>query len=117
VNGGHDRGRGWIAVGLVIFARWSPWRALATALLFGGIEAPIPQLAASGVRLPHYFLLMTPHVVTLAVMTRVALAKRGGVSGPGALGEPRARGAAVRIRMCGRRRELSAGVDVCLDPA
>lgn len=48
-------GRGWIAVSLVIFARWSPWRALAGALLFGGIEALIPQLAAMGVRLPQYF--------------------------------------------------------------
>ena len=37
-------GRGWIAVALVIFARWSPWKALAGAVLFGCIEALIPQL-------------------------------------------------------------------------
>lgn len=47
---GVTGGRGWIAVGLVIFARWSPWRAFAGALLFGSIEALIPQLAAGGIR-------------------------------------------------------------------
>lgn len=85
---GMTGGRGWIAVGLVIFARWSPWRALAGALLFGCIEALIPQLAAAGIRLPQYFVLMTPYVVTLAVMVWVALAGRGAHSEPGALGEP-----------------------------
>ncbi|WP_295518740.1 ABC transporter permease, partial [uncultured Pseudomonas sp.] len=80
-------GRGWIAVALVIFARWSPWRALAGALLFGCIEALIPQLAAAGVRLSQYFILMAPYVVTLGVMIWVALAGRDRLSQPGALGE------------------------------
>ena len=87
---GMTGGRGWIAVGLVIFARWSPWKALAGALLFGFIEALIPQMAAAGVPLPQYFVQMTPYAVTLAVMVWVALAQRGGAlagSGePGALG-------------------------------
>jgi simple sugar transport system permease protein len=85
---GMTGGRGWIAVGLVIFARWSPWRALAGAFLFGCIEALIPQLAAAGVRLPQYFVLMTPYAVTLAVMIWVAMAKSGSGDEPGALGEP-----------------------------
>jgi ABC-type uncharacterized transport system permease subunit len=89
---GMTSGRGWIAVGLVIFARWSPWRALAGALLFGCIEALIPQLAAAGIRLPQYFVMMTPYAVTLAVMIWVGLAaskgKLGGDGEPGALGEP-----------------------------
>ena len=85
---GVTGGRGWIAVGLVIFARWAPWRALLGALLFGAIEALIPQLAAAGVRLPQYFVLMTPYLVTLGVM--VAVASRGGAAGaePAALGVP-----------------------------
>ncbi|WP_282342835.1 ABC transporter permease [Pseudomonas sp. PS02288] len=81
-------GRGWIAVALVIFARWSPWKALAGAVLFGCIEALIPQLAAAGVRLPQYFVLMTPYAVTLAVMIWVALGGRQNNAQPGALGEP-----------------------------
>lgn len=32
-------GRGWIAVALVIFAQWSPVRAVLGAVLFGGLEA------------------------------------------------------------------------------
>lgn len=85
---GMTGGRGWIAVGLVIFARWSPWRALAGALLFGGIEALIPQLAAAGIALPQYLVLMTPYLVTLGVMVWVAAAGRGRDETPRALGEP-----------------------------
>lgn len=85
---GMTGGRGWIAVGLVIFARWSPWKALAGALLFGCIEALIPQLAAAGVQLPQYFVLMTPYAVTLGVMVWVALGHRRTDAEPGALGEP-----------------------------
>jgi simple sugar transport system permease protein len=85
---GMTGGRGWIAVGLVIFARWSPWKALVGALLFGCIEALIPQLAAAGVQLPQYFLMMTPYAVTLGVMVWVALARRDGDDEPGALGQP-----------------------------
>lgn len=85
---GMTGGRGWIAVGLVIFARWSPWKALVGALLFGCIEALIPQLAAAGVQLPQYFVMMTPYAVTLGVMIWVAVARRGGDDEPGALGQP-----------------------------
>ncbi len=81
-------GRGWIAVALVIFARWSPWKALAGAILFGCIEALIPQLAASGIRLPQYFIFMTPYAVTLFVMVWVAAKKSDSSSQPGSLGQP-----------------------------
>src|SRR5258708_18369981 len=80
---GMTAGRGWIAVGLVIFARWSPWRALAGALLFVCLEALIPQLAAAGIRLPQYFVFMTPYAVTLAAMIWAGL--------PSTTGGPRAR--------------------------
>ena len=85
---GMTGGRGWIAVALVIFARWSPWRALGGALLFGGIEALVPQLAAAGIALPQYLMLSTPYVATLAVMVWVALKLQGRDDTPGALGEP-----------------------------
>lgn len=85
---GMTSGRGWIAVALVIFARWDPWRALFGALLFGGIEALIPQIAAAGIRAPQYFLQMTPYVATLAVMIWQGLVGRFGAEGPAALGQP-----------------------------
>jgi general nucleoside transport system permease protein len=84
-------GRGWIAIALVIFARWRPWWALVGALLFGGVEALVPRIAATGVRLPQYFMLMTPYVATLGVMIWVALDKRIGSDEPGALGQPHVR--------------------------
>ena len=79
-------GCGWIAVALVIFARWRPWRALAGALLFGCIESLIPRIAAAGIRVPQYFMLMTPYVVTLGVMVWTALGKQGRSAEPGVLG-------------------------------
>ena len=81
-------GRGWIAVGLVIFARWIPWKAFVGAILFGCIEALIPQMAAAGISLPQYFVLMLPYVVTLGVMVWVARTGAGIDQSPGALGEP-----------------------------
>jgi simple sugar transport system permease protein len=82
---GMSGGRGWIAVALVIFARWHPWRALAGAVLFGCIEALIPRIAALGIQVPQYFMLMTPYVATLAVM--VWTSRSGGASRqPAALG-------------------------------
>ena len=38
-NEGISSGQGLIAVALVIFARWSPWRCVGAALLFGGFGA------------------------------------------------------------------------------
>lgn len=85
---GMSGGRGWIAIALVIFARWRPWPALAGAVIFGCIEALIPRMAAIGLQLPQYFVLMLPYVVTLGVMvwTSISIGRRSGQ--PGALGEP-----------------------------
>jgi simple sugar transport system permease protein len=79
-------GRGWIAIALVVFARWRPWRALFGALLFGGIESLIPRISAAGIQAPQYFMLMAPYVVTLGVMVWSAVSRRAGMAGPGALG-------------------------------
>jgi ABC-type uncharacterized transport system permease subunit len=45
-------GRGWIVIALVIFASWDPLRAVAGALLFGGINAIQFRLQASGTTIP-----------------------------------------------------------------
>jgi general nucleoside transport system permease protein len=85
---GMTGGRGWIAVALVIFARWHPWRALLGALIFGGIEALIPQIAAAGIRVPQYFMLMSPYLATLAVMVWQEMRGRVSSDEPAALGQP-----------------------------
>ena len=85
---GMTSGRSWIAVALVIFARWKPMQAVAGAFLFGGIEALIPQLNAAGVKLPQYYLVMAPYLATLAVMIWQALGSRPASEAPAALGQP-----------------------------
>src|SRR6266436_1364377 len=88
---GMTGGRGWIAVALVVFARWAPWPALAGALLFGCIEEVVPRIAAAGIRLPQYLVLMTPYLATIAVMMWVGARNRGHLGEPGALGQPHVR--------------------------
>jgi len=84
-------GRGWIAVALVVFARWAPWPALAGALLFGCIEAVIPRIAAAGIRVPQYIVLMTPYLATIMVMVWVGARQLAASGEPGALGQPHVR--------------------------
>ena len=43
---GMTAGRGWIAIGLVVFASWQPFRVILGAVLFGGIT--VLQLHAQG---------------------------------------------------------------------
>ncbi len=86
---GVTAGRGWIAVALVIFARWRPGRALAGALLFGCATALQFRLQAHDLPwLPYEALLALPYLVTLAVLLR----SRGGGQAPAALGAPYAKG-------------------------
>ncbi len=70
-------GRGWIAIALAIFARWMPWRAVVGALIFGGTEAIIPRIQATGADVPVYFLMMLPYLLTLAVLIIPAITSRG----------------------------------------
>ncbi|MCS6844944.1 MAG: ABC transporter permease [Caldilineales bacterium] len=87
-------GRGWIAIALVIFALWDPWRALLGALLFGGVNAIQFRLQAAGTTIPAPFLNMLPYLFTILVLTIVtvyeSVSKR--VGAPAALGLPYVRG-------------------------
>lgn len=61
-------GRGLIAVGLVIVARWNPYLALPAAFLFGATEALTLRLQSLGVRTSPYLLSTLPYLVCLAVL-------------------------------------------------
>ena len=82
---GLTAGRGWIAVALVIFAFWQPWRAFLGAYLFGGVMAFQFRLQAMGTQLPSSLLLMLPYLLTIAVL--VFSSWKGSVNqAPAALG-------------------------------
>lgn len=61
-------GRGFIAVALVIFARWHPIRAIAGALLFSGAVAFQLLLQSSGVQISPLLLDTFPYILTIVVL-------------------------------------------------
>lgn len=65
------QGRGLVAVALVIFAGWSPLRAILGSYLFGGAVALQLALQARGVPISPILLSMVPYVLTLAVLVLV----------------------------------------------
>lgn len=97
-------GQGWIAIGLVIFAQWNPWRAALGAYLFGVLRRGILDLQGPAILLgftnPLYvnsnygfFLQMAPYILTIIALiigSRQAIKKRLGA--PAALGVPYIRG-------------------------
>ncbi|WP_210281525.1 ABC transporter permease [Pseudochelatococcus contaminans] len=82
-------GRGWIALALVVFAAWRPWRLLVGAYLFGGVG--IFQLHAQGAwGLPSELFSMLPYVATILVLTVISAgaARSRTFGAPAALGRP-----------------------------
>ncbi len=67
-NEGISSGQGLIAVALVIFARWSPWRCVGAALLFGGAGAIGPALQSIGISQGYYLFGAVPYVLTLVIL-------------------------------------------------
>ena len=81
-------GRGWIAVALVIFALWDPWRALLGSYLFGGIDALGFHLQVVGLPVSVFILNMLPYIFTIVVLILVLARKGGRLAAPQALGQP-----------------------------
>ncbi len=83
---GMTAGAGWIALALVVFASWRPWRALGGAYLFGGIVVLQLNLQAAGVKIPVEYLSMSPYLITIAVLVFFSSGKaRGASNAPGSL--------------------------------
>jgi simple sugar transport system permease protein len=97
-------GQGWIAIGLVIFAQWNPFRAAFGAYMFGALRRLVLDIQVPALILgianpffynPHYafFLKMMPYAFTIIVLligSREAARKR--IGSPAALGLPYIRG-------------------------
>lgn len=97
-------GQGWIAIGLVIFAQWNPWRAALGAYLFGALRRAILDLQGPRLLLGFtnplfinsnfgFFLQMAPYIlIIIALMIGSRAASRKRLGAPAALGVPYVRG-------------------------
>ncbi len=65
-------GRGWIALALVVFATWLPWRLAIGALLFGAVGILQFHAQALGVRVPAQFLSALPYLITIVVLVLIS---------------------------------------------
>jgi general nucleoside transport system permease protein len=83
-------GRGWVALAVVIFAAWRPWRLAFGALLFGAMVSLSFIAQDQGWGAPAPLLNMLPYVVTLVliVLAVAAPSRRRGAMAPAALAIP-----------------------------
>lgn len=84
---GITAGAGWIALAIVVFASWKPWRVLIGAYLFGGISVLQLNLQAAGARIPVEYLAMSPYLITILVLVIMSADRsRAAMNAPAALG-------------------------------
>jgi general nucleoside transport system permease protein len=86
---GMTAGRGWIAIGLVVFGTWDPLRVMAGAYLFGFVDGFQLRAQGLGSTIPSFFLNMLPYLFTVIVVSLSSgerLQRRLGI--PRALGLP-----------------------------
>ncbi|MGB0865954.1 MAG: ABC transporter permease [Granulosicoccaceae bacterium] len=82
-------GRGWIALALVVFASWRPWRVLAGAYLFGGVTIGQLHAQAFGVSVPSQLLSALPYLATIVVLVFISRNRRLTIlNTPACLGRP-----------------------------
>jgi general nucleoside transport system permease protein len=62
------KGKGLVAVGLVIVAKWNPYLVVPVALLFGLSETAVLRLQAAGVAISPSLLAATPYLLALLVI-------------------------------------------------
>ncbi|ANH04256.1 ABC transporter permease [Shinella sp. HZN7] len=82
-------GRGWIALALVVFASWRPWRLLAGGYLFGAVSISQLHAQALGIGIPSQFLSALPYIATVVVLILISHNRRMTlINTPASLGKP-----------------------------
>ncbi|MCC6204518.1 MAG: ABC transporter permease [Hyphomicrobiales bacterium] len=82
-------GRGWIALALVVFASWRPWRVLAGAYLFGAVTIGQLHAQALGIGVPSQLLSSLPYLATILVLVLISRNRRlTMINTPASLGRP-----------------------------
>ncbi len=84
---GITAGAGWIALAIVVFAAWKPWRVLIGAYLFGGITVLQLNLQVAGSWIPVEYLSMSPYLITILVLVIMSSGKGRAHNAPAALGQ------------------------------
>ena len=84
-------GRGWIAIALVVFATWRPFRVLVGAYLFGGVM--VAQLFVQGsdldISIPSQLLSALPYLATIIVLVIISRDRNTvRLNAPVSLGQP-----------------------------
>ena len=81
-------GRGWIALALVIFGGWKPYRTALGAVLFGFLEALVPRLQTYGFELNPYIVKIAPYIITILILVLLTISKGGKTGAPKNIGIP-----------------------------
>lgn len=82
-------GQGFIAVALVYFGAWNPWRVMLGSLLFSMVNALQLWIQTLGIPLPSDLAIMLPYILTIVALV---LAARLTITQPAALTKPFERG-------------------------
>jgi general nucleoside transport system permease protein len=77
-------GRGFIALAIVVFGRWTPVGALLASIMFGFMYALQLRLQTQNLRVAYQFLQVLPYLATLVIM----IIMRGQSAQPKAMGTP-----------------------------
>lgn len=82
-------GRGWIALALVVFASWRPWRLLAGGYLFGAVSISQLHVQPLNLGIPSQFLSALPYAATVVVLVLISRNRRMTlINTPACLGKP-----------------------------
>lgn len=85
---GITAGAGWIALAIVVFASWRPWRVLIGAYLFGEITVLQLNLQAAGARIPVEYLSSAPYLITILVLVIMSSGRgKAALNAPASLGQ------------------------------
>jgi ABC-type uncharacterized transport system permease subunit len=84
---GMTAGRGWIALALVVFASWRPFRVIAGAYLFGSVSIIQLHGQAFGVSIASQWLSMLPYCITIVALVVIAGRAKSNQGAPGSLGK------------------------------
>ena len=84
---GMTAGRGWIALALVVFASWKPYRVLFGAYLFGGATVLQLHAQAASLGIPSQILSAFPYIATIVALVIMSVG-RSTIGAPASLGTP-----------------------------